>query len=149
MEVILLENIGNLGGLGDKVNVKAGYGRNFLIPQGKAVPASEENVAAFEARRAELERAAAETLTAAQKRAEAISALDTITIEANAGEEGKLFGSIGTRDIADAITAAGSEVDKAEVRLPEGALRELGEYSIAIQLHPEVMTDVALAIVAE
>ncbi|MEO0435963.1 MAG: 50S ribosomal protein L9 [Pseudomonadota bacterium] len=149
MEVILLENIGNLGGLGEKVNVKAGYGRNFLIPQGKAVPATEDNVAAFEARRAELERAAAETLTAAQTRAESISALDTITIEANAGEEGKLFGSIGTRDIAEAITAAGSEVDKAEVRLPEGALRELGEYSIAIQLHPEVMTDVALAIVAE
>ncbi|MEM6485620.1 MAG: 50S ribosomal protein L9 [Pseudomonadota bacterium] len=149
MEVILLENIGNLGGLGDKVTVKAGYGRNFLIPQGKAVPATDANLAAFEERRAELERAAAEALTEAQKRAEALSALDTITIGANAGEEGKLFGSVGTRDIADALATAGCEVDKAEIKLPEGALRELGEYSIAVQLHPEVMTDVALSIVAE
>ncbi|GAB5415354.1 MAG: 50S ribosomal protein L9 [Congregibacter sp.] len=149
MEVILLENIGNLGGLGDKVNVKAGYGRNFLIPQGKAVPATDANVAEFEARRAELERAAAEALTAAQSRAEALAALELVTIEANAGEEGKLFGSIGTRDIAEALTAAGCEVDKSEVRLPEGALRDVGEYSIAIQLHPEVMTDISLAVVPE
>ncbi len=149
MDVILLENIGNLGGLGDKVTVKAGYGRNFLIPQGKAVPATDANIAEFEARRAELERAAAETLAAAQARGESLAALETITIEANAGEEGKLFGSIGTRDIADAVTAAGVEIDKAEVRLPEGALRETGEYTIAIQLHPEVMADIALAIVPE
>jgi large subunit ribosomal protein L9 len=149
MDVILLENIGNLGGLGDQVSVKAGYGRNYLIPQGKAVPATEANVAAFEARRAELERAAAEALTAAQARAEALAALDVITIAANAGEEGKLFGSIGTRDIADAVTAAGCEIDKSEVRLPEGALRETGEYSVAIQVHPEVMTDIALAVVPE
>ena len=149
MDVILLENIGNLGGLGDKVTVKAGYGRNFLIPQGKAVPATDANITEFEARRAELERAAAETLAAAQARGESLAALETITIEANAGEEGKLFGSIGTRDIADAVTAAGVEIDKAEVRLPEGALRETGEYSIAIQLHPEVMADIALAIVPE
>lgn len=149
MEVILLENIGNLGGLGDKVDVKAGYGRNFLIPKGKAVPATSENVAAFEARRAELERAAAEALTAAQKRAEALQALGTITIEANAGEEGKLFGSIGTRDIADAVTAAGCEIDKSEVRLPEGALRETGDYEVAIQLHAEVMVEISLAVVPE
>ena len=149
MDVILLENIGNLGGLGDKVTVKAGYGRNFLIPQGKAVPATDANIAEFEARRAELERAAAETLAAAQARGESLAALETITIEANAGEEGKLFGSIGTRDIANAVTAAGVEIDKAEVRLPEGALRETGEYTIAIQLHPEVMADIALAIVPE
>lgn len=149
MDVILLENIGNLGGLGDKVTVKAGYGRNFLIPQGKAVPATDANIAEFEARRAELERAAAETLAAAQARGESLAALETITIEANAGEEGKLFGSIGTRDIADAVTAAGVEIDKAEVRLPEGALRETGEYTIAIQLHPEVMADIALEIVPE
>lgn len=149
MEVILLENIGNLGGLGDKVTVKAGFGRNFLIPQGKAVPATESNIAEFEARRAELERAAAEALTAAQVRAEKLSAVGVITITANAGEEGKLFGSIGTRDIADAVTAAGSEVDKAEVRLPDGALRELGEYSVAMQLHPEVMTEVTVAVVPE
>ena len=149
MDVILLENIGNLGGLGDKVTVTAGYGRTFLIPQGKAVPATDANIAEFEARRAELERAAAETLAAAQARGESLAALETITIEANAGEEGKLFGSIGTRDIADAVTAAGVEIDKAEVRLPEGALRETGEYTIAIQLHPEVMADIALAIVPE
>ncbi len=149
MEVILLENIGNLGGLGDKVTVKAGFGRNFLIPQGKAVPATEANIAEFEARRAELERAAAEALTAAQTRAEALAALGAITIPANAGEEGKLFGSVGTRDIAEAIAAAGAEVDKSEVRLPDGALRELGEYSVALQVHPEVMTEVTIAVVPE
>lgn len=149
MEVILLENITNLGTLGDKVDVKAGYGRNFLIPQGKAVPATQSNVADFEARRAELEAAAAEVLAAAQVRGEAIEALGVVTIGANAGEEGKLFGSIGTRDIADAIIAAGVEIDKAEVRLPEGALRELGEYEIAIQVHGEVTSTVAIAVVAE
>lgn len=149
MEVILLENVGNLGDLGDKVDVKAGYGRNFLIPKGKAVPATNENVAAFEARRAELERAAADALTAAQKRAEALQALGTITIEANAGDEGKLFGSIGTRDIAEAITAAGCELDKSEVRLPEGALRETGDFEVAIQLHAEVVVDVTIAVVPE
>jgi large subunit ribosomal protein L9 len=149
MEVILLENIVNLGGLGDKVTVKPGYGRNFLIPQGKAVPATKDNVAEFEARRAELERAAAEALTAAQTRAETFASLGVVAITANAGEEGKLFGSIGTRDIAEAITAAGCEVDKAEVKLPDGALRELGEYSVALQIHPDVMTEVAIAVVPE
>jgi len=111
MEVILLENIGNLGVLGDKVDVKPGYGRNFLIPQGKAVPATVDNVAKFEARRAELEAAAAETLSAAQARADALAALAAVEIAATAGEEGKLFGSVGTRDIAEALTAAGCEVD--------------------------------------
>ena len=149
MEVILLENIGNLGDLGVKVNVKAGFGRNFLIPQGKAVPATKANIAEFEARRAELERAAAEALSQAQSRADALAALEVITITAIAGDEGKLFGSIGTRDIADAVTAAGCEIDKAEVRLPEGALRELGEYSVALQVHPDVMTEVTVAIVQE
>jgi large subunit ribosomal protein L9 len=149
MEVILLENIGNLGGLGDKVTVKAGFGRNYLIPQGKAVPATTDNIAEFEARRAELERSAAETLTLAQTRAETLAALGVVTITANAGEEGKLFGSIGTRDIADAVTAAGCELDKSEVRLPDGALRELGEYSVAIQVHSEVMTEVTVAVVQE
>ncbi len=149
MEVILLENIGNLGSLGDKVDVKAGYGRNFLIPQGKAVPATEDNVAKFEARRAELEAAAAEALAAAETRAEAINALDTITIAANAGDEGKLFGSIGTRDIADAVVAAGCDVDKAEVRLPEGALRETGDYEVAIQLLGDVAATVSVSIVPE
>ena len=149
MEVILLENISNLGTLGDKVDVKAGFGRNYLIPQGKAVPATEDAVAQFEARRAELEAAAAEALAAAEARAAAINALETITIAANAGEEGKLFGSIGTRDIADAVTAAGVEIDKAEVRLPEGALRDLGEYEINIQVHGDVNGVIALAVVAE
>ena len=149
MEVILLENISNLGGLGDKVDVKAGFGRNYLIPQGKAVPATEEAIAQFEARRAELEAAAAEALAAAEARAAELNAMQLVTIEANAGEEGKLFGSIGTRDIADAVTAAVVAVDKAEVRLPEGALREVGEYEINIQVHGDVTAIIALAVVAE
>jgi large subunit ribosomal protein L9 len=149
MEVILLENISNLGALGDKVNVKAGFGRNYLVPQGKAVPATANNIAEFEARRAELEAAAAATLAAAETRAEAINALGLISIAANAGEEGKLFGSVGTRDIAEAITAAGCEVDKSEVRLPEGALRDLGEYEIAIQVHGDVFAAVAIAVIPE
>lgn len=149
MEVILLDNVGSLGGLGDRVDVKPGYGRNFLIPQGKAVPATAENVEKFEARRAELEAAAAATLSAAQKRAEAIQALEQLQIAATAGEEGKLFGSIGTRDIADALTAAGCDTDKAEVRLPDGAIRELGEYEIMIQLHADVVTTANIAVVAE
>lgn len=149
MEVILLDNVGSLGGLGDRVDVKPGYGRNFLIPQGKAVPATPENVEKFEARRAELEAAAAATLDAAQKRAEGIQALEQVQIAATAGEEGKLFGSVGTRDIADALTAAGCETDKSEVRLPDGAIRELGEYEIMIQVHAEVATTANIAIVAE
>jgi large subunit ribosomal protein L9 len=149
MEVILLENIGNLGELGDKVDVKAGFGRNYLIPQGKAVPATESSIAEFEARRAELEAAAAKALSEAEARAEKINALGLISIAANAGEEGKLFGSVGTRDIADAVTAAGCEVDKAEVRLPEGPLRDLGEYEIAIQVHGDIIANVAVAVIPE
>lgn len=149
MDVILLENISNLGGLGDRVDVKSGFGRNFLIPQGKAVPATSRNIAEFETRRADLEAAAAELKGAAEARAEEINALGLITIEANAGEEGKLFGSIGTRDIAEAIAALGCEVDKSEVRLPEGALRELGEYEIAIQVHSSVNAAIAIAVVPE
>ena len=149
MEVILLDNVGSLGGLGDRVDVKPGYGRNFLIPQGKAVPATPENVEKFEARRAELEAAAAATLGAAQKRAEGIQALEQVQIAATAGEEGKLFGSVGTRDIAEALTAAGCDTDKSEVRLPDGAIRELGEYEIMIQVHAEVATTANIAIVAE
>lgn len=149
MEVILLENVGSLGSLGDKVAVKAGYGRNFLIPQGKAVPATEENVAVFEARRAELETAAAATLEAAQKRALAIEALERIEIAATAGDEGKLFGSVGTRDIADSITQAGVEVDKSEVRLPEGVIRETGEYQVMLQVHGEVTATITVVVVPE
>lgn len=148
MEVILLEKISKLGNLGDKVSVKSGFGRNYLVPQGKAVPANEANVAKFEERRAELEAAASEKLAAAATRAEALNVLD-LTITSKCGDEGKLFGSIGTRDIADAITAAGSEVCKSEVRLPEGALRSIGEFEIAVQLHPEVTATVRLAVVGE
>lgn len=149
MDVILLETVGNLGGLGDQVSVKAGFGRNYLLPQGKAVPATAENVAEFEARRAELEAAAAAALTAAEKRADAINGMGTVTITMKAGDEGKLFGSVGTRDIAEAATAAGTAIDKSEVKLPEGALREIGEYEVAIQVHANVMATLTLAVVAE
>lgn len=148
MQVILLEKVGKLGGLGDQVNVKAGFGRNYLIPQGKAVPANKANKESFEARRAELEAAAAEKLAAAQARAEAMSEL-VVTIAANAGDEGKLFGSIGTKDIADAVTAAGHAVDKAEVKMPEGALRNVGSYEIALQLHSDVSVEVTIQVEAE
>ncbi len=149
MEVILLENVSNLGKLGQTVQVKAGFGRNYLIPQGKAVRATTANTAAFEARRAELEAAAAGQLTVAQQRADALNALGQISIRANAGEEGKLFGSVGTRDIAEAIQAQGCEVDKSEVRLPSGPLRELGEYEIAVQVHGDVTALVAIAVIQE
>ena len=148
MEVILLEKVGKLGTIGDKVNVKAGYGRNYLIPNGKAVFATDANVAEFEARRAELEKAAAETLATAEARAAKLADV-AITIEANAGEEGKLFGSVGTDAIADALADTGAEVVKSEVRLPEGALREVGEYEIDIQLHAEVTATVKLAVVPQ
>lgn len=148
MDVILLEKVGKLGNIGDQVAVKAGFGRNFLIPQGKAVAATATNVEAFEARRSELEAAAAEKLSGAQARAEKLAEL-SVTIEANAGDEGKLFGSIGARDIADAISAAGVEVAKAEVCLPEGPLREIGEFDIDIQVHADVMQPVKLSVIAE
>ena len=149
MEVILLENISKLGKLGETVNVKAGFGRNFLIPRGKAVHATEANTAEFETRRAELEAAADSQLGAAQQRADAINELGLVTITAIAGEEGKLFGSVGTRDISEAIAALGCEVDKSEVRLPDGPMRELGEYEIAIQVHGDVSAMVAVAVIAE
>ncbi|MEP1214676.1 MAG: 50S ribosomal protein L9 [Marinobacter sp.] len=148
MEVILLEKVANLGSLGDKVKVKAGYGRNFLLPYGKAVPATADNLKAFEERRAELEKAAAEKLAEAQTRGEKLEGA-SVTITSKAGEEGKLFGSIGVRDIADAITATGTEVEKSEVRLPEGPLRVVGEYEIELQLHSDVTVTINLAVVAE
>ncbi|MEH6471079.1 MAG: 50S ribosomal protein L9 [Halopseudomonas sp.] len=148
MEVILLEKVGRLGGLGDKVNVKAGYGRNFLMPFGKAVPATKANVESFEARRTVLEKAAAEKLAAAEVRAEKLNELE-LTIVAKSGDEGKLFGSIGTRDIADTIAAAGAEVDKNEVRLPEGVIRSIGDFEIAVQLHSDVTAIVKLSVIAE
>ncbi|MAZ70666.1 MAG: 50S ribosomal protein L9 [Porticoccus sp.] len=149
MEVILLEKVGKLGSIGDKVNVKAGYGRNYLIPQNKAVFATNANMAEFEAKRAELEAAALEQRTAAEARGQQLAALPAIVIAANSGDEGKLFGSIGTRDIADAVTAAGVEVSKSEVKLPEGALREIGEYEVDIQLHAEVTQPIKLSVIAE
>ena len=148
MEVILLEKVANVGNLGDKVNVKSGFGRNFLIPQGKATAATEENVAAFEARRAELEKAAAEALAAAEKRAEGLNDLE-VTIAARAGDEGKLFGSIGTSDIATAVTEAGQAIERNEVRLPEGPFRMLGEFEVQIHLHSDVDAIIKLTIEAE
>ena len=148
MEVILLEKVGKLGSLGDKVDVKAGYGRNFLIPTGKAVPANNANVAQFEERRAELEKAAAEKLAVSQARADELNE-KVVTIVSKAGDEGKLFGSIGVRDIADAITAAGVKVAKSEVRLPEGSLRTVGEFDITVQLHSEIKAIIKLVVVAE
>ncbi|MGL4381231.1 MAG: 50S ribosomal protein L9 [Vibrio sp.] len=149
MQVILLDKIGNLGSLGDTVNVKSGYARNFLIPQGKAVMATKSNVAMFESRRAELEAKVAEQLTAAQARADQVNALEAVVIASKAGDEGKLFGSIGTRDIADAITAAGVKVSKSEVRLPEGALRNVGEFEVSVQLHSEVFATAKVQVIAE
>jgi large subunit ribosomal protein L9 len=149
MEVILLDKIAKLGGLGDKVSVKSGYARNYLLPQGKAVFASKANVEHFEARRAELEAKLAEVLATAQARAAKIVELAEVTIASKAGDEGKLFGSIGTRDIADAITEAGVEVTKAEVRLPLGAIRETGEFEIAIHLHTDVDTSIKVNVIAE
>ncbi|MDF7680017.1 50S ribosomal protein L9 [Enterobacteriaceae bacterium ESL0689] len=149
MQVILLDKVANLGSLGDQVNVKAGYARNYLVPQGKAVPATKKNIEYFEARRAELEAKLAATLAAANARAEAINALASVIITSKSGDEGKLFGSIGTRDIADAITAAGVEIAKSEVRLPNGVLRTTGEHVVHFQVHSEVFAELVVNIVAE
>lgn len=147
MEVILLEKITNLGNLGDKVNVKGGYARNFLLPKGKATVATPTNVAAFEARRAELEKQAADKRAEAETRAAQLNELE-ITITATAGDEGKLFGSIGTHDIADALTASGVPVAKSEVSLPNGTIRQTGEYDVALHLHTDVEASVRLIVVA-
>lgn len=148
MEVILLERVGRLGTVGDRVDVKPGYGRNYLLPQGKAITATESNIAQFEARRAELESNAGEKKKFAETRAEKLAEM-VVTIGANAGDEGKLFGSVGARDIADAITAAGVDVIKSEVKLPEGTLREVGEYDIDLQLHDDVLQTVKVVIEAQ
>lgn len=148
MEVILLETIAKLGDLGEKVNVKSGYGRNFLIPQRKAVPATAENLEVFEARRAELEKLAGEKLVDAQGRAETINGL-SVSIETKAGEEGKLFGSVTVRDIAEAAEAKGVSLEKSEIRMPEGPIRELGEFDIDVHLHPEVDAVLKLSVVPE
>jgi len=148
MEVILLDKVANLGNLGDQVNVRPGYGRNYLIPNGKAVMATPDNKAYFEERRAELEKASADALTAAQARAEQLNGF-SVEMACKAGDEGRLFGSVGTADIASAITAKGVAVAKNEVRLPTGQLRNVGEYDIDLQLHADVAATVKVAIVAE
>lgn len=148
MEVILLERVGRLGTVGDRVNVRAGYGRNYLLPQRKAVVATASNVADFEERRAELEAAAGERKKFAASRAEKLAEL-VVTIAANASEEGKLFGSVGARDIAEAVTAAGVEVAKSEVKLPTGTLREVGEYDVDVQLHEDVLQTVKVVVVSQ
>lgn len=148
MEVILLEKIHRLGALGDRVEVRPGYGRNYLIPKRKAVPATPDNIARFEEQRAELERAQADAFEAAKARAEQLNEA-RVTIAAKAGNEGKLFGSVGTGDIADAFSAAGIAVEKREVRLPHGSLREVGEYQVEIHLHADVDVEVTVQIVPE
>lgn len=148
MEVILLEKVENLGGIGDKVKVKPGYGRNFLIPHGKAKLATADNLAEFEALRAELEAKAADELKQAQERATKIEALKLV-IPAKAGSEGKLFGSIGTIDIAEAATKAGVEISRSEVRLPEGPIRTAGDHTIEIHLHSDVNVEVPVFVDTE
>lgn len=148
MELILLEKVQNIGDLGDTVTVKPGFGRNYLLPQGKAVPATKENVARFEAQRAELEKAAQEKLADAEKRAEALTGL-VVHIAANASEEGKLYGSIGPREVSNALADAGHEVEKAEVIMSEGPVRFTGEYEINLQLHADIESQIKLVVEAE
>ena len=148
MEVILLEKINKLGDLGDQVRVKAGYGRNYLIPIGKAVSVTPENVEKFESRRAELEKAQADALGTATARAEKMNVVE-VTLARKAGEEGKLFGSVSAADIAEAVVAAGVELAKNEVRLPEGPLRALGEFEVVAHLHADVDARIKVTVVAE
>lgn len=148
MEVILLEKVTKLGDLGDVVKVKAGYGRNYLVPQKKAVPASAEALQDIELHRTELQTAGNEKLQVAKERAAKVEELD-ITLTAKAGEEGKMYGSIGTRDIAEAATEAGVPLEKSEIRMPTGVIRELGEYEIAVHLHSEVIATLKLGVVVE
>jgi len=148
MDVILLQKVANLGAIGDRVKVKSGYGRNYLLPSGRATAATPANVARFEARRAELEKMAAEELASAQQRAESLRDF-RLSITAKAGAEGKLFGSVGTNDIAEGCTAAGHKVSRAEVRLSTGPLRAVGEYQVPLHLHTDVEVPLTVIIVAE
>ena len=148
MNVILLERVNNLGDLGDEVSVKSGFARNFLLPKKKAVQANDSNRAVFEERRKELEDAANEKLSAAKERAEALNEY-LLTMQVKAGEEDRLFGSVGTQDIADALVSKGLEVQRSEVRLPDGAIRVLGEYEVDIQLHSDLTATIHLHLVAE
>ncbi|MCH9005035.1 MAG: 50S ribosomal protein L9 [Proteobacteria bacterium] len=147
MNVILLENVENVGGIGDVVKVKPGYGRNYLLPQGKAALATAENMKQIEARRAELEKAAAEELTKAKTRAAAINGIELV-IPANAGSEDKLFGSVGPIDIAEAFAGVQVEVERSEIRMPDGPIHELGEFQIGVHLHSEVNAEVTVRVVA-
>jgi large subunit ribosomal protein L9 len=149
VEVILLEKVRNLGALGDKVKVKPGYGRNYLVPKGKAVYATETNVVKFESRRAELEKVEAEHFAAAQAKQQILIAYGPITIHAKVGDEGKLFGSIGPRDISEAVTKAGVEIHKSDIHLPTGLLRQVGEYDIEVELHSDLDTIIKIHIVPE
>jgi len=148
MEVILLQKVANLGNIGDRVKVKSGFGRNFLLPQGKATLATPDNVARFESRLAELEKTAREHLSSAEERATALREFKLL-IPAKAGTEGKLFGSIGTADIAEAATKAGITIERSEVRLPNGALRTLGDHTVVLHLHADIDVPLAVTIVAE
>lgn len=148
MNVILLDKVENLGDIGDIVNVKPGYGRNYLLPQRKAALATKQNMAEIESRRAELEKAAAEELAAAKVRSALIGGMDLV-IAANVGSEGKLFGSVGPIDIADAFDKVGVEVARAEIRMPDGPIHEVGDFSIGLHLHTDVNVDVNLKVVAE
>ena len=148
MELILLEKVLNLGDLGDKVNVKPGYGRNFLVPSGKAVPATKANIAEFEARRAELEKAAKEKLSSAEDRLKALEGVE-INLVANASEEGKLYGSIGPREIADEVSKTGLNLEKSEVIMGEGPIRNTGEHDVLVQLHAAVETTIKVTVDAE
>jgi large subunit ribosomal protein L9 len=145
MELILLQKVTNLGDLGDLVKVKAGYGRNYLVPQGMAVPATKENLAAFEARRAELEAAAQDRLSQAEARQTGLTEV-VVELTANASEEGHLYGSVGPREIANAVTALGHEINKSEVIMGEGPIREVGEYDVTIHLHADVETQVKVIV---
>ena len=149
MEVILLEKLGKLGNIGDLANVKAGYGRNYLIPQGKALFATKANLEEFETRRADLEAAAANKMEKAQIRANKLEEIGTVTITANAGDEGKLFGSVGTREIEEAVNNAGGEISKSEINMPEGAIRNIGEFAVEVQLHTDVTQSITVVVEAE
>ena len=145
MDLILLEKVLNLGDLGDLVKVKAGYGRNYLVPQGKAIPATKENLAQFEARRAELEAAAKDKLGQAQSREASLTEV-MVEITANASEEGKLYGSIGPREVAAAVSALGHEISKSEVIMGEGPIRAVGEFDVVVHLHADVETLVKVVV---
>jgi large subunit ribosomal protein L9 len=147
MNVILLDNVENLGNIGDLVKVKAGYGRNFLIPQGKAALATPKNMEEIEARRAELEKAAAEELAAAKARAKAVDGVELV-IAANAGSEDKLFGSVGPVDIVEALKEVQVEIERSEVRMPDGPIHEMGEFEVGVHLHSEINATIKLRVVA-